>query len=123
MRRSPKKRDNARATQPLRSESISSWPLPGTVTNVLCGSWDATAWPFSSGVRMSRRPLSTSVGTSGSGAVLGSTARPGGHSLHCSAVLERSTSPRPNGPRSGSGILASASAIICGRWSIGVASG
>src|SRR5439155_23461397 len=47
---------------------------------------------FRSGVRRSSRPLRISAGTSGSGFGLGSTARPGGHSRHCSARSEEHTS-------------------------------
>ena len=123
MRRLVKKRKSARTTQPLRSVSISSWPLPGTEISVECGSWAATACAFSSGVRRSSRPLRISAGTSGSGFGLGSTARPGGHSRHCSAALMRKTSPRVNGPSWSSGIAPSASAMSGGRSAIGVSSG
>ena len=57
--------------QPVRSLSSASWPEPGSVTTVECGSCARVARAFSIGVRRSRRPPSSSAGTSGSGPVNG----------------------------------------------------
>ena len=65
------KRASASAVQPVMSLSSASWPEPLRATIVECGSSWAVARAFSSGVRVSRRPPSSSAGTSGSGPVNG----------------------------------------------------
>jgi hypothetical protein len=65
--RSAKKRANARAAQPDRSELSAECPVAGPTTSRDCGKRTATLWALSTGVRKSSSPSRISVGTSGSG--------------------------------------------------------
>jgi len=96
------------------------WPTPGTMSSWPCGKRETTARAPSVGVRMSKPPLTASMGTSGSGPVA-SDAPPAG----LGQPTQKSAFPKryaqlPKGPNVPAGSAATAEFRIAWRPSTGV---
>ena len=86
------------------SLSSTSWPVPATVSSWPCGSSASISREFSTGVRVSSRPLSSSAGTSGSGSADGGAGvSPSGQRRQSWASDVSMTASRLNGAKALSG--------------------
>ena len=103
--RCPKKRPNARSTQPLKSAPSAEWPVAGATTSVDCGNSCAVRSAFSTGVRRSSSPPSRSTGTSGSGPGPNSGGRRVRPALAEAERVAGSAVARSNGSNSESGTV------------------
>src|SRR5579862_1065539 len=106
--------------QPDGSAVVVLCPTPGTTTRWPCGNRETTDCAPAVGVRMSKPPLTASIGTSGSGPVPSGAPPVGPGQPRQKSALPKAAAQGPNGPSVPAGRAATAAWKRAGRAETGV---
>src|SRR6266516_6544417 len=109
-----------RAAQSEKSAVTVLWPTPGTTSSFPCGNWATTLAALAVGVRMSKPPLTASIGTSGSGPAPSGAPPAGLGQFRQKSALPKRAAQLPKGPRDPAGNAAMAACSIAARSAGGV---